>query len=114
VRQGRFKIDRRGLDAGVEPTPRSLPALQRHLCWASRRCSGLRRPSRAPALIGATFGTYTVGEHLGLGSASSVRARDAVLADRNFLSHTLAHDVLATGAHLLWRASASFRLALIR
>jgi hypothetical protein len=33
-----------------------------------------------------------------------------VLADRNFLSHTLARDVLATGAHLLWRAAASFRL----
>src|SRR4051812_49537262 len=33
-----------------------------------------------------------------------------VLADRNFLSHTLARDVLATGTHILWRASASFRL----
>ena len=33
-----------------------------------------------------------------------------VLADRNFLSHALARDVLATGAHILWRASASFRL----
>ena len=33
-----------------------------------------------------------------------------VLADRNFLSHALARDVLATGAHLLWRASASFAL----
>lgn len=34
-----------------------------------------------------------------------------VLADRNFLSHTLVRDVLATGAHILWRASASFTLA---
>jgi hypothetical protein len=33
-----------------------------------------------------------------------------VLADRNFLSHALARDVLATGAHILWRASASFAL----
>jgi hypothetical protein len=33
-----------------------------------------------------------------------------VLADRNFLCHTLARDVLATGAHILWRASASFKL----
>ena len=33
-----------------------------------------------------------------------------VLADRNFLSHTLARDVLGTGAYILWRASASFRL----
>ena len=31
-----------------------------------------------------------------------------VLADRNFLSCSLARDVLATGAHVLWRASASF------
>ena len=33
-----------------------------------------------------------------------------MLADRNFLCHTLARDVLATGAHILWRASASFKL----
>jgi len=37
-----------------------------------------------------------------------------VLADRNFLSHTLARDVLATGAHILWRASASFTLRPVR
>jgi hypothetical protein len=30
-----------------------------------------------------------------------------VLAGRNFLSHALARDVLATGAHILWRAPAS-------
>ncbi|MGH3915294.1 MAG: transposase [Pseudonocardiaceae bacterium] len=34
-----------------------------------------------------------------------------VLADRNFLSHALAREVLATGAHILGRASASFTLA---
>ena len=33
-----------------------------------------------------------------------------VLADRNFLSWSLARAVLATGAHILWRASASFTL----
>ena len=63
------------------------------------------------ALIGAAIGAYTVGEQ--------TLARDLlgvfgpgmlVLADRNFLCHTLARDVLASGAHLLWRASASFRL----
>ena len=37
-----------------------------------------------------------------------------MLADRNFLSHTLARDVLATGAHILWRASASFTLTPIQ
>jgi hypothetical protein len=63
------------------------------------------------ALTGASFGPYTTGEQ--------VLARDLlpvfgpgmlVLADRTFLSHALARDVLATGAHLLWRASASFAL----
>jgi len=67
------------------------------------------------ALIGATIGPYTVGEQ--------TQARDLlaafgpgmmVLADRNFLSHTLAREVLATGAHVLWRASASFRLTPIQ
>jgi hypothetical protein len=33
-----------------------------------------------------------------------------ILADRNFLSHILARDVLTTGAHILRRASASFTL----
>jgi hypothetical protein len=33
-----------------------------------------------------------------------------VLADRGFLSWSLARDVLATGAHILWRASASYAL----
>lgn len=63
------------------------------------------------ALIGATFGPYTVGEQ--------TQARDllaafgpgmVVLADRNSLSQSLARDVLATGAHILWRVSALFKL----
>ena len=33
-----------------------------------------------------------------------------VLADHKFLSWSLARDFLATGAHILWRASASFAL----
>ena len=33
-----------------------------------------------------------------------------ILADRKFLSWQLARDFLATGAHILWRASASFAL----
>jgi hypothetical protein len=33
-----------------------------------------------------------------------------VLADRTFLSWQMARDFLATGAHILWRASASFTL----
>ena len=63
------------------------------------------------ALVGATIGPYTVGEQtLARDLLAAFGAGMLVLADRNFLSHTLARDVLATGAHLLWRASASFAL----
>jgi hypothetical protein len=63
------------------------------------------------ALIGATIGPYTVGEQtLARDLLPAFRAGMLVFADRNFLCHTLARDVLATGAHILWRASASFRL----
>ncbi len=63
------------------------------------------------ALVGATLGPYTVGEQtLARDLPACFGAGMLVLADRNFLSHTLARDVLATGAHILWRASASFAL----
>jgi Insertion element 4 transposase N-terminal/Transposase DDE domain len=63
------------------------------------------------ALIGASFGPYTVGEQtLARDLLPALGPGMVVLADRNFLSHTLARDVLATGAHILWRASASFKL----
>jgi hypothetical protein len=63
------------------------------------------------ALIGATLGPYTAGEQtLARDLLAAFRAEMLVLADRNFLCHTLARDVLATGAHILWRASASFKL----
>jgi hypothetical protein len=67
------------------------------------------------ALIGATLGPYTVGEQtLARDLLPAFCAQMLVLADRNFLCHTLARDVLATGAHILWRASyadtASFTL----
>jgi len=67
------------------------------------------------ALIGATLGPYTVGEQtLARDLLSAFGPGMLVLADRNFLSHALARDVLGTGAHILWRASASFRLTPIR
>jgi hypothetical protein len=67
------------------------------------------------ALVGATLGAYTVGEQtLARDLLAAFGPQMLVLADRNFLSHALARDVLATGAHLLWRASASFRLTPIR
>ena len=63
------------------------------------------------ALIGATIGAYTVGEQtLTRDLLAAFDPGMLVLADRNFLSHTLARDLLATGAHILWRASASFTL----
>ncbi len=67
------------------------------------------------ALTGAAFGPYTTGEQtLALDLLASFGPGMLVLADRNFLSHTLARDVLATGAHILWRASASFTLRPVR
>lgn len=67
------------------------------------------------ALVGATFGPYTTGEQtLALDLLSVFEPGMLVLTDRNFLSHTLARDVLATGAHILWRASASFALRPIK
>jgi hypothetical protein len=67
------------------------------------------------ALIGATLGAYTVGEQtLARDLLAAFGPRMLVLADRNFLSHTLVRDVLATGAHIAWRASASFTLTPIR
>jgi hypothetical protein len=67
------------------------------------------------ALVGATLGAYTVGEQTLARDLLAAFGPDMlVLADRNFLSHALARDVLATGAHLLWRASASFTLTPIR
>ena len=67
------------------------------------------------ALLGATFGPYAVGEQtLACDLLAALGPDMVVLCDRNFLSHTLARDVLATGAHILWRASASFALTPIQ
>jgi hypothetical protein len=63
------------------------------------------------ALTGAAFGPYGTGEQtLALDLLPSFGPGMLVLADRNFLSWSLARAVLATGAHILWRASASFTL----
>jgi len=63
------------------------------------------------ALTGAAFGRYGTGEQtLALDLLPSFGPGMLVLADRNFLSWSLARAVLATGAHILWRAPASFAL----
>jgi Insertion element 4 transposase N-terminal/Transposase DDE domain len=63
------------------------------------------------ALVEATIGPYTRGEQTMVADLlAAFTAQMLILADRNFLSHTLVRDTLATGAHILWRASASFAL----
>jgi hypothetical protein len=63
------------------------------------------------SLIEASIGAYTTGEQtLAKDLLGAFTPDMLVLADRNFLSHTLVRDILATGAHILWRASAAFTL----
>jgi len=63
------------------------------------------------SLIEATIGAYAVGEQtLAVDLLPAFTPEMLVLADRQFLSYTLVRDTLATGAHVLWRASASFKL----
>ena len=63
------------------------------------------------SLLGAALGPYTCGEQvLALDLLHCFGPGMLVLADRNFLSWSLARAVLATGAHILWRASATFTL----
>jgi hypothetical protein len=67
------------------------------------------------SLLGAALGPYTAGEQsLALDLLDCLGPGMLVLADRNFLSWSLARAVLATGAHILWRASASFTLKPVR
>jgi hypothetical protein len=63
------------------------------------------------SLLGAAIGPCTSGEQaLARDLLECLGPGQLVLADRNFLSWSLARDVLTTGAHILWRASASFTL----
>ena len=78
----------------------------------SRRSGGWPRPSRAPGRWSGprSAPTPSASKPWPWTCCPAFGPGMLVLADRNFLSHTLARDVLATGAHILWRASASFRL----
>ena len=54
------------------------------------------------ALVEATIGPCTRGEQTTVADLLAAFTPEMlILADRNFLSHTLARDVLATGAHIL-------------
>jgi hypothetical protein len=66
------------------------------------------------ALLDATFDGYLVAETvLAERLLPSFTAGMLVMADRNFLSWSLWRKAVATGADLLWRASASFRLPVV-
>ncbi|MGH3161110.1 MAG: IS4 family transposase [Streptosporangiaceae bacterium] len=63
------------------------------------------------SLLGAAMGAYRTAEQpLARDLLGCFGPGMVVLADRKFLSWSLARDFLATGAHILWRASASFAL----
>ena len=63
------------------------------------------------SLLGAAIGRYTDAEQpLALDLLGCFGPGMVVLADRKFLSWAMARAFLATGAHILWRASASFAL----
>src|SRR6266516_2541221 len=63
------------------------------------------------SLLGAAMGPYRTAEQpLALDLLGCFGPGMLVLADRKFLSWSLAREFLATGAHILWRASAAFAL----
>jgi hypothetical protein len=63
------------------------------------------------SLLGAAIGRYAdAGQPLAADLLGCFGPGMLVLADRKFLSWSLARAFLATGAHILWRASASFAL----
>ena len=65
------------------------------------------------SLLGASLGPYRDSEQAlarDLLESGCFGPGMLVLADRKFLSWALAREFLAAGAHLLWRASASFTL----
>src|ERR1700722_16531622 len=67
------------------------------------------------SLLGAALGPYPSGDRaLALDLLSCLGHGQLVLADGNFLSWSLARDVLATGAHILWRAASCLALRWVR
>jgi hypothetical protein len=67
------------------------------------------------SLLAAAYGPYRSGEQtLARDLLSALRPGMLLLADRNFASWALWSQVAATGAHLCWRMSASFRLPVLQ
>lgn len=66
------------------------------------------------AVLGAACSGLATGEQaLTRQLLSKLGRGDLVVADRNFLSHGLLSDVLATGAHVLWRAKSDIDLPVL-
>jgi transposase IS4-like protein/DDE family transposase len=73
----------------------------------------LAAESGTGSLLGASLGRYCTSEQAlaaDLLESGCFGPGMLVLADRKFLSWQMARDFLAAGAHILWRASASFTL----
>jgi len=66
------------------------------------------------AVLGAAISPLGTGEQqLARQLLGKLGRGDLLLADRNFLSHGLLADVLATGAHVLWRAKSDAGLPVL-
>jgi Transposase DDE domain len=66
------------------------------------------------AVMGARCAGVTTGEQTLTGELTSLLGPGLlVVADRNFLSHTALAQVLATGAHVLWRAKSDIDLPVL-
>jgi hypothetical protein len=69
---------------------------------------------RTRAVLGAAMSGLAAGEQpLTRQLLGRLQPGDLMLADRNFLSHGLLADVLATGAHVLWRAKSDVDLPVL-
>ena len=107
----------------VDGTTTDVPDSAKNAAFFGRPCNQSRdgafpqarwlaaAESGTGSLLGAAIGRYGDGEQtLALDLLGCFGPGMLVLADRQFLSWSLARAVLATGAHILWRASASFAL----
>ena len=102
-------------DSGKNATFFSLPSNQtRDGAFPQARWLAAAESGTGSLLV-AAIGRYTDGEQtLALDLLPCFGPGMLVLADRQFLSWSLTRAVLATGAHILWRASASFTLRPVR
>jgi hypothetical protein len=77
------------------------------------RVVGLGECGTRAVLGAATAGLATGEQPLARQLLGKLAPGDLLLADRNFLSHGLLTEVLATGAHVLWRAKSDVDLPVL-